>query len=358
MALRFERPCSSRCIPSCLSWASLLSLSGPFRVFLSFAFSCSQSAVPLPPSSPAPVGASERRNSGRLWPRALLTATDHDNPANLAELSSGRAVRRGYHAAIGGHARFGLDRRPAVAGIDTPCSERGRFARRGRDLRPVRPRLARGGQRRLRSHADPDRPGRPHFPPRRVVVSTVQQHTAPGIDLNAQRLLDGCRARPGEPTRILRGRHRAGRRRGPGRGGAARHPRRHELGGGGPRRLLPPHPAARCTISRATAGPTIRPTGGARGQYRRLSAHDLLLCGEAPVVQMHYYLTHPQSYYGTTASPTMSPASPASVWSRNSGMFQSTRAARATSPWGSTTRAPPWTGRRSRTGCTTRWSVP
>ena len=135
--------------------------------------------------------------------------------------------------------------------------------------------------------------------PSHVVVHTVQQHTAPGMDINAQRLLDGEQDAPRctNPEFLEAAIERVAAAVQGAEGRSVTH-----VGTSwaavdrvaSSRRIRQPDGTILARYSRANdPADRMAPEGYIDGFLRTISFCD----GEAPVVQMHYYATHPQSNY-------------------------------------------------------------
>ena len=133
-----------------------------------------------------------------------------------------------------------------------------------------------------------------------VALQAVHQHTAPAADLDAQRVLDGVPGAPVHADEMVL--ERTARRIAKAVGEATW--RRVDHVGTGScavdrvasnRRILQPDGTILSRLSRTT-DPAQRaaPEGLVDGYVRTVS----FLERETPVAQLHYYATHPQSYYG------------------------------------------------------------
>ncbi|MDA0747004.1 MAG: hypothetical protein O2954_10825, partial [bacterium] len=135
--------------------------------------------------------------------------------------------------------------------------------------------------------------------PSRVAVQCLHQHTAPAVDSNAQRILDEVEGAPlhanakfveASAGRVADALHGLVWRR-------ATH-----IGTGwasvdrvaSSRRILQPDGTILARLS-STRDPEqqVAPEGKVDGYLRTVGFYE----GEKPIVQMHYYATHPQSYY-------------------------------------------------------------
>jgi hypothetical protein len=160
--------------------------------------------------------------------------------------------------------------------------------------------------------------------PSHVAVHTVQQHTAPGVDINAQRLLDREKDAPrctnpdfleAATERVAAAVHGAEWRRVTHVGTSWAAVDRVASS----RRLRQPDGTILARYSRANdPAHRMAPEGYIDGFLRTISFCD----GEAPIVQMHYYATHPQSYYGNGRVTYDVPGLARERLEKDSGVFQ------------------------------------
>ena len=160
--------------------------------------------------------------------------------------------------------------------------------------------------------------------PSQVAVHTVQQHTAPGVDINAQRLLDREKDAPRctDPDfleaaieRVAAAVHGAQWRSVTHVGTSWAAVDRVASS----RRIRQPDGTILARYSRANdPAHRMAPEGYIDGFLRTISFCD----GEAPLVQMHYYATHPQSYYGDRRVTYDVPGLARERLEKDSGVFQ------------------------------------
>jgi len=160
--------------------------------------------------------------------------------------------------------------------------------------------------------------------PSQVAVHTVQQHTAPGVDINAQRLLDREKDAPrctnpdfleAATERVAAAVHGAQWRSVTHVGTSWAAVDRVAAS----RRIRQPDGTILARYSRANDPAHRRaPEGYIDGFLRTISFCD----GEAPLVQMHYYATHPQSYYGDRRVTYDVPGLARERLEKDSGVFQ------------------------------------
>jgi len=160
--------------------------------------------------------------------------------------------------------------------------------------------------------------------PSHVVVHTVQQHTAPGVDINAQRLLDREKDAPrctnpdfleAATERVAAAVHGAEWRSVTHVGTSWAAVDRVASS----RRIRQPDGTILARYSRANdPAHRMAPEGYIDGFLRTISFCD----GEAPLVQMHYYATHPQSYYGDRRVTYDVPGLARERLEQDSGVFQ------------------------------------
>ena len=160
--------------------------------------------------------------------------------------------------------------------------------------------------------------------PAHVVVHTVQQHTAPGVDINAQRLLDREKDAPrctnpdfleAATERVAAAVHGAQWRSVTHVGTSWAAVDRVASS----RRIRQPDGTILARYSRANdPAHRMAPEGYIDGFLRTISFCD----GEAPLVQMHYYATHPQSFYGDRRVTYDVPGLARERLEKDSGVFQ------------------------------------
>ena len=162
--------------------------------------------------------------------------------------------------------------------------------------------------------------------PSRVAVQNIQQHTAPGIDSNASQILEKATGAPADRELKLLDAATA-------KTAAAVHQatgrwRRLTRVGlswaavdqvASSRRILQPDGTILARLS-STKDPEQQraPEGYIDAYLRTISFYD----GETPLVNMHYYATHPQSYYGDGRVTYDVPGIARERLEKESGVFQ------------------------------------
>ena len=202
--------------------------------------------------------------------------------------------------------------------------------------------------------------------PAHVAVQTVHQHTAPLVDMDAQKLLAevgvamACTSIRRSSTTI----ERASGRGGEAVAGQVRTVRsdRHGPGQGRPRGVQPPARGRDGQDSRPLSSsgkdPAVRalPEGTIDPYLKTIT----LARGEKPLVRLHYYATHPQTRYGDgrATSDFVGDRPRRSSNARRACSRSTSPAAAATSRWASTTTARESAARSWPSGCWPAWRRP
>ena len=162
--------------------------------------------------------------------------------------------------------------------------------------------------------------------PARVALQCVHQHTAPLVDLDCAET-PGRSRRGGTATRSpgrCRDRAEAGRRRqGVGQASRAVRPHRHRASQGRARRGHPPAVGADGKIwvrysSCKDAALRALPEGAIDPYLKTIT----LAQGEKPLVRLHYYATHPQTFYGDHRASSDLPGDAREALQQKEGVFQ------------------------------------